>query len=160
MRCDMCGASDSVFFIHPDGIGGEVHLCRACAIAKGYATASVDDSLGARLDSLLTGVTEGTHAATCPSCGWTSSQLASTGLLGCAACATTFRSEILSILKRSGRVGQYEGKVPLRRGPSISAEPSRAALSRELEDAIRAEDFEAAAAIRDKLRETSQARKS
>lgn len=124
MRCDVCGSSDSVFFIKPDGSDGELHMCQACAAARGYAAS--DESLGSR-----------TASAPCPSCGWTAERLKSTGRLGCPLCATVFRREILAILRRSGRATDYEtGMASVR--------------SRELAEAIRNEDFERAAAIRDR----------
>ena len=137
MRCDVCGSSDSVFFIKPDGSDGELRMCRSCAAAGGYAAS--DEGQGA-----------GCASTTCPACAWTADRLKSTGRLGCPLCATAFRREILAILRRSGRTSAYEGTTPgtaaVRAGRTGLAD-SRA---RELEEAIRNEDFERAAAIRDR----------
>lgn len=124
-------------------------MCRSCAVAGGYA--SEGEGLGARLDSLL-GAETGPVSGTCSSCGWTAALLRSSGRLGCPDCIKIFRREIMSALKRAGSHGPYEGKVPRRRLPGSSDEPSHAALAAALERAVRAEDFEEAAAIRDRIR--------
>jgi len=157
MRCDVCGSSDSIFFIKPDGVDGELRMCRACAVAKGYAASG--EGLGVRLDSLVTDIGDEQAAAACPSCGWTAERLRSSGRLGCPECARTFRREILSILKRSGRSGPYEGKLPSYGIPGDDTE-SPASLSAALEEAIGAEDFERAAAIRDTMRKRPRGRAS
>ncbi len=152
MRCDVCGSNDSVFFIRPDSQGAELHLCKVCAIARGYAVAAESDVLGVRLDSLLSGVTDELSPVVCPACGCTAERMHSTGRLGCVDCATTFKREILSILRKAGRVGTYEGKMPPFPRENTLQEKSAFELSGKLEAAIHAEDFESAAAIRDRLR--------
>jgi len=139
MRCDVCGSSDSVFFTRPDVMGGDLHLCKACAVASGYADGG-------------TGYGEGEPAPACPTCGLTAERLRLNGRLGCSDCAKTFRHEILSILRKSGRTGHYEGKVPSYTQKKTAPEEAARTLSLKLEAAIHAEDFEAAAQIRDALR--------
>ena len=137
MRCDVCGSSDSVFFIKPDGSDGELRMCISCAAARGYAASGE-------------GQGSGNASTSCQACGWTADQLKSTGRLGCPSCATAFRREILAILRRSGRTGAYEGMTP----ETLAIRAGRAGLAAsralELAEAIRNEDFERAAAIRDR----------
>ncbi len=152
MRCDVCGSSDNVFFIRPDVLGTDLHLCKACAIARGYADARAGDGLGARFDSMLGADSVEEPALVCPTCGMTAEKLRSSGRLGCTDCAGTFKREILSILRKSGRTGTYEGKVPACSGKEPALEETVRALSCKLEAAIHADDFESAAQIRDKLR--------
>jgi len=152
MRCDVCGSSDSVFFIKPDGYGGELRMCRACAVARGYASAG--DGLGARLDSMMSD--DGSPATdTCPACGWTAALLRSSGRLGCAGCVAVFRREILASIQRAGGRIPYDGKVPRGGGVREPDGTSLSSLSSSLELAIAEEDFEAAAAIRDRIRAAS-----
>jgi len=152
MRCDVCGSSDNIFFIKPDASGGELRMCRSCAVTRGYA--SEGEGLGARLDSLLNEDT-GHSTGTCASCGWTAAMIRSSGRLGCPDCVQSFRREIMTVLKRAGSHGPYEGKVP-RRIFGTSDESSRATLTTALELAIQSEDFEQAAAIRDRLQAGSR----
>ncbi|MBU0928021.1 MAG: UvrB/UvrC motif-containing protein [Spirochaetes bacterium] len=153
MRCDVCGSSDSVFFIKPDGSGGELRMCRACAVAGGHAV--IGEGLGARFDSMLSGVGAASPRS-CPACGWTAERLRSTGRLGCSACAKAFRPEILSALRQAGVGGPYEGKVSRKAVHRGADGESPESLSLSLERAISAEDFEAAAEIRDRLRAAAE----
>lgn len=152
MRCDVCGSNDSVFFVKPDSGGGEIHVCRACAVIKGYAQAG--DGFGARLDSFFN--EQHVQSGPCPRCAWTEEQLASTGLLGCTECSKVYRHSVISIRKRAGAIGPYEGKVPRASNDGNSVEHSKADLSASLEHALRTEDFEAAAKIRDRLRASTK----
>lgn len=127
-------------------------MCRSCAVARGYA--SEGEGLGARLDSLLS-AEPGPSPGTCPSCGWTAELIRSSGRLGCTACVNVFRREILSVLKRAGGYSPYDGKMPLREKAGEADVASLASLSAALEQAIRSENFEAAASIRDRIRAAS-----
>ncbi|HPM71887.1 MAG TPA: UvrB/UvrC motif-containing protein [Spirochaetales bacterium] len=166
MRCDACGSIDSVFFIKPDGAGGEQRLCRRCALARGYAVGG-DGVLGAIVDP---DPGEGPEPV-CRDCGWTAERLRATGRLGCSSCASTFRSLVSAMLARAGARGAYDGKVPrtaapardadgsraamtlsLERAVARDADGSRAAMTLSLERAVAREDFETAASIRDRLR--------
>lgn len=147
MRCDACGSTDSVFFIKPDGAGGELRLCRRCALAHGYAVGG-DGVLGAVTEQ----DTDEEPEPACPECGWTAERLRTTGKLGCAACAVTFRSLVSAMLARAGARGPYDGKVPRTAAVDGDAAGSRAAMALSLERAVACEDFEAAATIRDRLR--------
>jgi len=134
MRCDVCGSSDQVFFIKPDGSDGELHLCRACAIERGYM-----------------GDAAGQPVTACPVCGMTIDRLRSGGKLGCPSCAVTFKPEILAMQRRASRAGRYEGKVPEDRHHGLASQ-ALGALNAELEAAIQSEHFEEAARIRDRIK--------
>lgn len=164
MRCDSCGSGDSVFYVRPDGHGGEERLCRACARERGYVAEG--DAYGARLDALAGGLFDlgaspaaDIAALACPSCSWTEERLRATGLLGCSECARALRRTVESTLRRSGWPGRYEGKVPpipgarsRHRGDEPGTQPAMEELAAALERAIAAEDFESAAEFRDRLR--------
>lgn len=129
-----------------------MRMCRACAVARGYASSG--EGLGARLDSLL--IDEAASSGPCPACGWTADNLRSSGRLGCTDCVKAYRREIVSALNRSGGHHPYDGKVPRRLRDADSVGDSIASLSSSLERAIRSEDFETAAAIRDRLRAATE----
>jgi len=138
----MCGSQDSVYYIKPDGLEGEVNLCRSCAAT--------------RFTSMIEDKDEQASARECPVCSWSAERLRSSGRLGCPDCARTFRREVVAILRHSGRVGRYEGRVPVRSpGSGINGESDGVSLSVNLEAAIVSEDFELAARIRDTLKNKS-----
>lgn len=149
MHCDVCGSSDSIFFIKPDGSGVELRLCRSCAVARGYA--SEGSGLSARVESMFDNESA-MSSGICATCGCTATVLHSSGRLGCPDCVKIFRREILAALKRAGSRGPYEGKVPRRNLTGVPSEPAVADLAVALEEAIRSEDFEAAATLRDRIK--------
>ncbi len=170
MRCDICGSGDSIFFIRPDGYGGELRMCRACALARGFASGDASADTSGMSSAVASGDVSGgggnspgpEHArddasaqqkTTCPDCGWTQTLIRSSGRLGCAGCVTVFRREIYSAIQRAGGRVPYDGKVP-GAGRDVDCS-SLASLSSSLELAIASEDFEAAAAIRDRIRAIS-----
>jgi protein arginine kinase activator len=95
----------------------------------------------------------------CPACSWTVEKLKSTGHLGCPECARSFRRDVEAIQRRAGRLSKYEGRVPARTNiQGMDGKMDALTLSRSLEAAILAEDFESAARIRDELRDVSTGR--
>ncbi|OHD76569.1 MAG: hypothetical protein A3J97_08815 [Spirochaetes bacterium RIFOXYC1_FULL_54_7] len=171
MRCDVCGSDDSLFVVVSDNSQGEVRLCRACALEKGYLS---DDGEAAspQLDSILDQLDKPEDAeGACPHCGMGQEQLTGSGRLGCPACVTAFRRQYLLARKRRGLPVGYAGKVPrdysARLPPAYSAtltgpetDPGaspglgtlrNSQLLADIESAVLAEDFERAAFLRDRL---------
>ncbi len=79
------------------------------------------------------------------------SEFEATGLLGCAACYDEFQEDIDRILAQRGGAAVYSGK---RRATVADADVKQ--LTEELSDAIKREEFELAARIRDRIRSCSK----
>lgn len=101
-------------------------------------------------------------AQACPTCGITYADFRQHGLLGCPECYTIFEGKLGPLLERAHEGGTHHmGKVPIVPAggrpaavPTVSAaELSKrlAALKKQLDDAVQAEQYERAAAIRDEL---------
>jgi len=113
--------------------------------------------------------------AACPKCGTEYLEFRKTGLLGCSECYATFEAQLGPLLERAHEGGTHHiGKLPQRRlstpanriaegapesgsgadtvlgGPSQRADRV-AALRKQLDEAIRTEQYEHAASIRDEL---------
>lgn len=151
MDCERCGRRPAqVRWRDPeDALGEPLWLCEACA-------AEVAGAQGGRpepLDALLAGDLAAPGADTCPACGWTAARFRRTNRLGCPRCYATFRPMLLPVLGRFHRHVSHVGKRPVRRGaePSRLGEITRTRIA--LEKAVAREDFEAAAALRDRIRE-------
>jgi protein arginine kinase activator len=89
----------------------------------------------------------------CRNCGMKFSEFRSGGRLGCAECYDSFEERVNRILIQihgsSGHKGKGYGKpTPRRKGGKAGLER----LRRELDAAVRAEQFEQAAVIRDEIR--------
>jgi protein-arginine kinase activator protein McsA len=159
MRCDACGAGDSLFVMVSGISRTETRLCRACAIEQGYLADDGESTLP-QLDFIL-GQTDapGDAGDSCPDCGMGSEELVGSGRLGCPGCIQYFRRPYLLSRKRRGLAVGYAGKVPrdfagLASGQGAvpvkgTLESSR--LLADIESAVLAEDFEKAAFLRDRL---------
>ncbi|HBH96776.1 MAG TPA: excinuclease ABC subunit B [Candidatus Omnitrophica bacterium] len=139
----------------------ELHLCEACANQKG---AQVESHFG--LADLLAGladvgktaeVEEEVSAKTCPGCGMTYNDFRKIGRLGCDECYTTFKRNVVNLLKRIHGSAHHLGKGPARLAkPSSQAKVELAEMKQRLERAIEMEEFEEAVRLRDQIREVER----
>jgi len=152
--CDQCGQSDASIQ-YTEVAGGEVsklNLCQRCAQSNGL----LDDIQGDGVDALIShlsqaeGVTQETQALECPSCQTSWEQLEESGVLGCEDCYKTFAMQLTRMLR--------EGHdAPLHAGPGRRSASDPSALLPELqsllEQAVREEDYEKAAEVRDRIQQ-------
>jgi protein-arginine kinase activator protein McsA len=88
----------------------------------------------------------------CPNCGTTLSQFQASGRFGCPECYTTFKDDVQGLVEKIHDASQHTGKVPHRVSAEISLQKDLRQLQLELKRAVRREDYEKAAAIRDQVR--------
>lgn len=159
MKCDICGKREALVFIQQ--IMGsekiELHLCAECAEARGISAdgEKFELSLSNLLSDLLS-VKEGRSPAgqgVCSNCGRTAEEFAKTGTLGCAECYSVFAGEIRAMLEGSGVQPRHVGKFPRRLHAFKTYLVDIARLKKGLREAVHREDYEKAAAIRDRIRE-------
>lgn len=137
-------------------------LCKSCAEEKNVSDPS-DFSMANLLFELSAGGNaEETKAAAgssdlkCEGCGMTQSDFKKSGRLGCSRCYETFEANLMPLLKGMHKGEQHIGKVPPGFSTNqVSAEKLKL-LRRELDAAVRSENFEAAAQIRDRIRKLEQ----
>lgn len=164
MMCDECGIRPAVVHLTTI-VGGEVqekNLCSACmAKIRNQLPGSVDlDGLAGLLSGFFQSAQsennkeerEGEISLKCPNCGLTYATFQKTGLLGCAQCYQAFREPLEVILKRIHGNTQHTGRVPRKEMNSISAQIQIDQLKRQLAQAVTAEEYETAAALRDQIR--------
>lgn len=158
-----------------NGVKMEQHLCEACAAKHGLASKP-----GAPMDQLLKafaapqgathGVFAGARATACPACRTTFAEFKQHGLLGCPRCYEVFAAQLEPMLARAHDGGtRHAGKVPRKAAASCqTGTPERTAedfmqvlearrrrmeaLRSELESAVRQEQYELAAKLRDEMR--------
>lgn len=166
MKCDLC---DNPATIHEvtirDGQRVEKHLCESCAASVGLGipgAVPVAELISKYvLEQTTTKAEQRTReGATCSSCGTTFAEFRRTGLLGCAECYRMFEAKLSPLLERAHEgASHHVGKVP-RRGVAqqghedLTEERARrvAALRRQLDESVKAEQYERAARLRDELR--------
>jgi len=180
--CDDCKVREAnVHLTHVGEEGAETfHLCEDCARERGVPIPDSDiilkglealagavgaSSSGGAGSVKVTvkpkeGAGVGQAAAeeediVCRKCGMKFSEFRSGGRLGCAECYDSFEERIDRILVQihgvSGHKGKRYGKSSARRGGRAGLER----LRRDLDAAVRAEQFEQAAVIRDEIRSLS-----
>lgn len=158
--CERCGSEAGL--VHLTQIRNDQTskhlLCEKCAASKGMQAPIPGGEVGLAglLDQLLKleeGVRQDTDPA-CPFCGLSFGGFRANGLLGCPECYETFGESIAGIVRQVHRGERHVGKVYLPPEPAPpDIERAMDELRRRLERAVRDEEFERAAEIRDRLRE-------
>ena len=135
----------------------KVNLCEGCSKDKG-----VTDQTGFALADLLLGLgaaqemERGGNTQKCLACGFGQSDFKKTGRLGCAACYQTFAEGLGPLLKGMHKGVAHVGKVPSRLAMTLERESRMKDLQRELRQAVTDENYESAAQIRDRIRESEK----
>ncbi len=140
MLCQNCHQRKANTFISRT-VGGhttELHLCAQCAKELAFDKVSL---LGFDLPKARP-----TRRA-CPTCGATMDTISATGMLGCPACYTFFEKELTPAITRSHGTAIHTDVTP---EPPKKSE--REQLEEEMRAAIAKEDFEQAAALRDRIK--------
>jgi protein arginine kinase activator len=89
----------------------------------------------------------------CSECKLSYAEFKESGKLGCSNCYSTFSQELQRILRKlHGNNIQHVGKLPSRVSPSLSIQRDITLLKKKLEQAIKKEEYEEAAKIRDKIK--------
>ncbi len=167
MVCDKCGKNPAV--IHRittiNGKKQELHLCKECAMKEKGMLADDSFSINALLSSLLdmgmeTPIKiEKLETAKCSQCGQNFGEFRKTGKLGCDACYASYRDRLLPLLKKIQGNIQHSGKIPKRVGSSLRVKKEIDSLKEELERAVRAEEYERAAELRDRIKSINKSNK-
>ncbi len=132
----------------------KVNLCESCSKEKG-----VTDPTGFALADLLLGlgaaqeIEKGSSVQKCPVCGFSQADFKKTGRLGCAECYQTFSEGLGSLLKAMHKGTMHLGKIPARLMRTLQIDAEMKSLEESLEKAVRAENYESAAEIRDQIKD-------
>lgn len=154
MMCHECHRREAAIRVERevDGVREEVHLCVQCA--RIYLE---DDSTPLeqhRVNDLLQDVRDqmderqsksGEKELTCPNCYLTLSMYRKTGLLGCPDCYDTFKAHLKRDLRRR------HGTTRLIR-QRITLPDTRPDIRKQLDQAVKHENYEQAARLRDQLK--------
>ncbi|TET32790.1 MAG: excinuclease [Planctomycetota bacterium] len=165
MLCEHCNKNIATVHLTEiiDDIKKEVHLCEDCAQGKGLSFKKQQFSLQELLGSLVAQVAESkgedVSGEVCPVCGTTFADFQSKGRLGCPADYTTFKSTLIPLLEKIHGNAQHFGKVPSRADRGLAAEKELMELKQRLADAVKREQYEKAAELRDRIAKLENERK-
>ena len=163
MQCQKCKQQSATIHlteIH-NGQRQEMHLCPACAEQEGLAVKN-QIPLNELLSTLLAAQSEGQGIGDitpdsiedliCDSCGTTFEQFRKEASLGCPDDYEAFEKPLKVILDNAHNGNtQHTGKVPSRIPPDQQAQVELSEMRKALEEAVRKEDYELAAELRDKI---------
>ena len=154
MICDVCKDKSATVYLTQiaEGQMQKVNLCEGCAKEKG-----VTDPTGFALADLLLGMGEekklkkGKEERKCDACGFTQSNFKKTGRLGCSECYKIFGDGLESLLKAMHKGTRHIGKVPAQFTTARTFIDRIDELKHRLKIAIRDENYEEAAKLRDEI---------
>jgi len=136
-----------------------LRLCKDCAEKRGLnpslanANFSIGDLLAGMAEEEGKVDTEEMKQVTCSQCGLSYSQFKQSGRLGCSECYETFIDGLKALLRKIHGSNQHLGKIPSFEVEHVQRKKEIRKLRDDLKKAINAEEFERAAALRDRIQE-------
>ncbi|MCC7518312.1 MAG: UvrB/UvrC motif-containing protein [Verrucomicrobiae bacterium] len=157
MKCHVCKTGDATVHLTQivNGKVQKVDLCEACAKEKG-----VTNPTELSISDLLFGLEQedagtpprASAESRCPSCEMKLSDFRRAARLGCPRCYEAFSDALAPMLKGMHKGRQHLGKIPPGGGDETAKGDSLMRLRQELLAAVKAENFEAAARLRDQIK--------
>jgi protein arginine kinase activator len=172
MLCEKCNKNEATYFYH-ENVNGEERsykLCQSCMEEmkkSGELTRSHDftsffddstfldpiKSFGSLFESLFAPTQMLTRGeAKCLGCGSTIPDIAKSGKAGCPECYNTFRREFSGIAGRIHGRREHTGRAPRKTSEKNEMKKRIAELEAEQTQAVKNENYERAAEIRDELK--------
>jgi protein arginine kinase activator len=163
MQCQICNKNDATIHLTEiaDGMRTEMHICEHCAAQQDITIKSpipINELLSNLLavqpsDDELAGPAE--QQTTCPNCGFTLAQFRKEGTLGCPHDYDVFEKSLLPLIEKAhdGRKAHC-GKIPSTTPQDTKKQMEVLNLQRQLQQAVQSEDYELAARLRDKIKQS------
>lgn len=158
MLCECCQQNEATIHVTQmvDSQSRELHLCEGCAEESGMNVQNVMSipeilfGLGAAKND------EGQPSTkSCPHCHMRDQDFRKTARLGCPHCYDAFSDELGAMLAAMHKGTRHTGKIPEYLRKDIEKASLYENLQKQLEAAIRAENYEEAALLRDQIRRAS-----
>lgn len=165
MKCQKCGSNNANTHIKTviNGEFKEYSLCSECASKMGYTNVFGDmesdfsNFLGSFFGNVLPARTQATR---CEFCGSTYSDIAKTGNVGCTHCYEIFADELYPSIRRihgntthCGKHSKLADEKKANEQKQDSKQEKIKNLREQLDKAIKEQNFEYAAQLRDKIKE-------
>ena len=155
-QCQVCAKNPAA--VHytevADARVTKLFICKECALARGLLEETPPD-----LEELMSSISKPKAKAAaavevaCSQCGLKFPQFQESGRLGCPGCYATFRELLEPLLRDVHKHVHHGGRRP-RAAPAGERRWQRLAeLKSALDLAVRAEDYERAASLRDEIRQ-------
>jgi protein arginine kinase activator len=162
--CDECKKQIATVFLTK--ISGnevsKVQLCEDCAVRMEETTEAANllaflpqilSGMHAPMDDALVEDVLSQELLTCEFCGTSFNDFQKMGFLGCAECYEAFVEPLDGVLLEFQEATEHIGKIPGKASESARLRKRLVELERHLERQIAEEEYEAAAAVRDQIKE-------
>jgi protein arginine kinase activator len=160
MLCTICKEKPAT--VHLTQIVGDkmqkLDLCEDCAKTKGindptsFGLADLDLVLGLGASQQLEQAAGGVELK-CPRCGFTQADFKKSGRLGCPECYVTFAEGLAGLLKTMHKGTRHTGKAPEALRATRENADRMKTLQTKLAKAIKDENYEQAAQVRDEIKQ-------
>lgn len=153
MLCSECKKNNATVFYQQtiNGKVTELSLCPACAEKHGLLTGG---SLFSELFNVPTFLTKShTSSKKCTLCGSNETNFIKNGKVSCPECYTVFAEELAAPIKRIHGNVSHIGRAPAKFKKQNDKKRELDELKRQLSEAVKNEEYENAAVIRDKIKE-------
>jgi protein arginine kinase activator len=160
MLCTICKEKPAT--VHLTQIVGDkmqkLDLCEDCAKTKGindptsFGLADLDLVLGLGASQQLEQAAGGVELK-CPRCGFTQADFKKSGRLGCPECYVTFAEGLRGLLKTMHKGTRHTGKAPEALRATRENADRMKSLQAKLAKAIKDENYEQAAQVRDEIKQ-------
>ncbi len=168
MQCQNCKQHSATIHLTEitDGVRSELHLCESCAVEEGIAVKH-PIPLNELLSSLLASQPEDSElfsdsgeSQSCPNCGFTLEKFRKEAVLGCPHDYDVFEKALMPLISKAhdGRT-QHCGKFPSHMPSDIQAQRQLLDLGQKLEKAVKEENYEQAAQLRDQIKKLEESNK-
>lgn len=158
MLCERCKKAQATFHqtdIKPSGEKEERHLCERCASEEGFFSNKPSVNINEILETFVSGGKAAAAALSglvCEECGISYVEFRNQGLLGCPHDYDVFKEPLAKLLERAhDGATHHTGKTPRSLGVQRTSHQDVRKLKKQLEEAVAAEDYERAAALRDRI---------
>jgi len=166
MLCQRCGKKEATTLIKQN-INGNVKqfcLCVECAAEMGFSNPFESTNFNLDIGNFLGGILGSgfekeapfklSHEKmeVCPLCGGTLHDFLSTGKAGCPDCYRQFEERLMPMFARIHGTLEHTGKLPVSANSGAKAKRELDKLKSKLVKAIEVQEFEEAAALRDRIK--------
>lgn len=155
IKCMLCNKNEATvhFAEISNGQIHKMHICEECAHKKGIGV-DISFSVADLIAGLSPGTEEEQQALRCPGCGMELAEFKNSGRLGCPKCYEAFEPVLMHIIESVHKNTIHTGKLP----PNVAVENQAhireriKVLQDQLADAVKKEEFERAAKVRDRIK--------
>ena len=171
MFCENCGKNyaNVKYTKIINGEKTEIHLCDECSTKMGIQNFNIPIEISSFFsdffdeienDNIFPTILESKKRTKCDRCGLTFEEFISTGKLGCPECYTVFEAKLDPLLKNLSGTNRHIGRLGEIKETKLEANSKEENvqnseiqnLKKSLKDAIKEENYEKAAKIRDEIK--------